>query len=217
MTMAAESSNTQIDTSMTDPEDNFDTKSQDSSTKSIDITTEEGKQNATAGTSALSKYLQHMGEIQQEAMDKLFSATVDGPCVSNCEGQVFGERLDSLTTSCRHPSDFFNFKNHDGRGHQVSNVAAPTASLGHYMVPLACEYCGAETTADCKSDCERPKLFFRKQKPPFASQDGWCDKTEYKLPPPPEQSNEAIELVDDNAGTNQQNSNWMRGFLHVMS
>ena len=85
------------------------------------------------------------------------------------------------------------------------------------MVPLSCEYCGAETTVDCKSDCERPKLFFRKQRPPFASQEGWCTKTEYRLPPPSEQSNEAIEVVDENGGTGKQKNNWMRGFLHVMS
>lgn len=89
----------QVDSSLTEPEDNTDdAKSQDSSNKSIDITTEEGKQNVTAGSSALSKYLQHMGDIQQEAMDKLFSATVDGPCsASTCEGDVFGERMDNLT------------------------------------------------------------------------------------------------------------------------
>ena len=46
--------------------------------------------------------------------------------------------------------------------------------------PRSCEYCKAETTLKCAWDCERPKLFSLKKRPPFESRDGWDPVTEYQ-------------------------------------
>lgn len=57
------------------------------------------------------------------------------------------------------------------------------APAGAYVVPISCEYCGSNTTTLCPSNCRRPKLFFRKQRPPFIPQsESWDRLTEYELP-----------------------------------
>lgn len=53
-------------------------------TPEIDITTEEGMQQASAGKSSLSVYLQQMGKLQREAFEKVYNA-VDQPCMPSCE------------------------------------------------------------------------------------------------------------------------------------
>ena len=35
--------------------------------------------------------------------------------------------------------------------------------------PRSCEYCHASTTAQCTTDCPRPKLFFQRKRPPFVN------------------------------------------------
>lgn len=55
--------------------------------------------------------------------------------------------------------------------------------VGAYVAPRSCEYCGASTTTLCPASCTRPKLYFRRQKPPFESPDRWDPVTEYELPP----------------------------------
>ena len=49
--------------------------------------------------------------------------------------------------------------------------------------PRSCEYCGESSTLNCGNDCDRPKLFFLKKRPPFESTDGWDHETEYRLDP----------------------------------
>lgn len=65
---------------------------------------------------------------------------------------------------------------------------SPSAPVG----PTACEYCGRTDTEHCKSNlpgdepdkdeniCPRPKLFFLKKRPPFATPEGWNPKTGYR-------------------------------------
>ena len=49
------------------------------------ITTEEGKKQVKAGSSALSRYLKEMHDYQNDAMEKLYSSTIDRPCTAGCE------------------------------------------------------------------------------------------------------------------------------------
>jgi hypothetical protein len=66
---------------------------------------------------------------------------------------------------------------------------SPSAPVG----PSACEYCGKSDTHHCTSNlpgedpttdgenvCPRPKLFFLKKRPPFATPEGWNPKTGYR-------------------------------------
>ena len=57
--------------------------------------------------------------------------------------------------------------------------------IGAYSIPSSCEYCGAEHLAMCPSDCDRPKLYFRKKRPPFCPPDKYDPITDYALPPTP--------------------------------
>lgn len=66
---------------------------------------------------------------------------------------------------------------------------SPSAPVG----PTTCEYCGKANTDHCISNlpgeeptndeekiCPRPKLFFLKKRPPFATPEGWNPKTGYR-------------------------------------
>jgi hypothetical protein len=53
-------------------------------TQEIDITTQEGMQQASSGKSSLSVYLQQMGKLQRDAFEKVYNA-VDQPCMPTCE------------------------------------------------------------------------------------------------------------------------------------
>lgn len=68
---------------------------------------------------------------------------------------------------------------------------SPSAPVG----PETCEYCGKGNTEHCTSNlpgegrtgngeeenvCPRPKLFFLKKRPPFATPEGWNPKTGYR-------------------------------------
>ena len=60
--------------------------------------------------------------------------------------------------------------------------------------PGSCEYCGSDSTERCQNDgsCSRPRLYFLKKRPPFATDwDGWDRETEFRANPferPPGQS-----------------------------
>ena len=45
-----------------------------------DITSQKGMQDASSGSSSLSKYLKQMGDLQREAFEKVYDA-VDQPCM----------------------------------------------------------------------------------------------------------------------------------------
>ncbi|KAL3794770.1 hypothetical protein HJC23_012780 [Cyclotella cryptica] len=97
-----------------------------------------------------------------------------------------------------HPLQFANcFPHRSPRSglydnHQSSSgyLYSPSAPVG----PSACEYCGKSDTNRCTSNlpgegdvgqdenvCPRPKLFFLKKRPPFATPEGWNPKTGYRL------------------------------------
>jgi hypothetical protein len=75
----------------------------------------------------------------------------------------------------------------DERNREDDNIQEHTVELyptaGAYVVPITCEYCGSNKTSQCPPNCERPKLFFRKQRPPFIPPTpSWDPITEYALP-----------------------------------
>jgi hypothetical protein len=69
-----------------------------SSVKSVnaDITTEEGKQQAQSGSSALSRYMQEMHDYQKGAIERLYTNTIDRPCAGACET---GDEVDFFMVS----------------------------------------------------------------------------------------------------------------------
>mmetsp|Transcript_26134 Transcript_26134/g.38298 ORF Transcript_26134/g.38298 Transcript_26134/m.38298 type:complete len:171 (-) Transcript_26134:1464-1976(-) len=136
-----------------------------------DITSEGGKQQASEGRSALSAYLRRMGDMPRDAFEKMFDNSVDRTCSISCEPSNY-------LMGCGQNFLPFHVVEDSEEGH-VEVIPAP----GMYLVPLHCEYCGAERTQDCVPECQRPKLFFRKKRPPFCPRaiDKWDPDTDYMI------------------------------------
>ena len=92
-----------------------------------------------------------------------------------------------------HPLSFVNCLPHRSPQDMYENTGSgylysPSAPVG----PTSCEYCGQSNTDNCRSNlpgeatedgtsvCPRPKLFFLKKRPPFATPEGWNPKTGYR-------------------------------------
>lgn len=137
-----------------------------------DITSDAGTAEAAAGGSPLGSYLSQMGDKQRETMERIYTRTVDGPCqtITSCE-QGLEEVFSDL--NCQF-LPFLKDTEDDGQG-----LYDQTPTIG----PKSCEYCKANSTNQCDEDCERPKLFFLKKRPPFADKEGWDPETEYRIDP----------------------------------
>jgi hypothetical protein len=73
----------------------------------------------------------------------------------------------------------FNPPTSDRARVEHNNNALP---VGSYIIARTCEYCGSETTDHCTQDCQRPKSFFRKKRPPFSPKGAdWESKTDYEI------------------------------------
>ena len=105
----------------------------------------------------------------------------------------------------RSPTFFPSTGPHDGENDD-EDASPYLYSRSAPVGPVACEYCGRSNAEDCTSNlpgddtrnhdgdpggddgiCPRPKLFFLKKIPPFATPDGWNPITEYRnvlLEPP---------------------------------
>ena len=82
---------------------------------------------------------------------------------------------------CRRPLDFLSLftSPHLDRSNSSDHQAL---ACGAYQIPKTCEYCGAESTKQCSSTCQRPKSFFRKKRPPFCPPGPeWDPITEYAI------------------------------------
>ena len=102
-----------------------------------------------------------------------------------CEGSTdFAEQMD-IFMRCQHPLDILAIFNEDGRGGS-SETINPSFSAdtdgdsqvnrvsGYHALPRACEYCGSPNIDLCRDspDCERPKSYFLREKPPFYAKGG---------------------------------------------
>jgi hypothetical protein len=84
--------------------------------------------------------------------------------------------------------------------------------FGAYAVPRTCEYCGAETTDCCEQDCQRPKSFFRKKRPPFSPKGpDWESKTDYEIVLPKKTvKDEVVAEANERPSSSLQ---WMAGIF----
>jgi hypothetical protein len=74
---------------------------------------------------------------------------------------------------------------------------------GAYEVPTTCEYCGAGHVSNCTPNCQRPKLFFAKQRPPFVpvggSSNGRCSAVKWDPVTDYEQVKEKVVVAMEDA------------------
>jgi hypothetical protein len=105
-----------------------------------------------------------------------FCAQIVLPAV--CQGA--GDQLD-IFMACRHPLDLLGIsgnphdddeQNHGVNGDGDHTVAADHQVSGYHAIPTTCEYCGSNDIGNCPDECQRPKSFFPKQRPPFCSKGG---------------------------------------------
>ncbi len=118
------------------------------------------------------------------------------PLFPACQGDALAEQIDMMTVrnfdfpfvelyhsnshhhnafvtffnsqQCRHPLELFSMF-HD---HRAPHLEAVDHLLpGMHVLPRTCEYCGASDTDLCTKECQRPKSFFRKSRPPFCPPD----------------------------------------------
>ena len=129
--------------------------------------------NTTAAEDTRS-YLTKLSDMQKEAIDSIYASAVDGPCqhVRELENTI----QESFLNNCQQ-FDFLHFlKTAEGQVDESVYARNAPISPGH------CEYCGAANTDDCGPECERPELFFRSKRPPFANNDDeWDPTTEYRI------------------------------------
>jgi hypothetical protein len=133
---------------------------------------------------------------------RLIYDTVDGPCqgvLPVC--QMSMEQQLDLFTHCRQPLSFLSlFREHnpnrcDGSGYEDDLPMG----MGMYVVPTFCEYCQAENTSECKGNCQRPKLYLQKKRPPFSKPNRalWDPATDNAIPQkqkePVDKSNSLVE------------------------
>jgi hypothetical protein len=94
-----------------------------------------------------------------------------------CQGA--GDQLD-IFMACRHPLDLLGMSfpqdGEDGNDNDISqhdnNSCDDVPRLsGYHAIPTECEYCGSSHIDQCPEDCERPRTFFPKQRPPFRPKD----------------------------------------------
>jgi len=139
----------------------------------------------------LQRYMQELQQYQHESMASIYTHTVDRPCLHNmCESNIDG---DYFLTSCRQPLSFLPFgKGAGGFGGDETNDGddwmihqdSVLPMAGAYTVPTDCEYCGSQHVSMCDpTTCERPKLFFKKRRPPFCQPDPqeWDPVTEFRI------------------------------------
>lgn len=86
------------------------------------------------------------------------------------------ERLE-FVTQCRHPRDFLSiFEAHDHHSGECNGMVDNSL---FYHIPSTCEYCGSVSVHHCPSNCQRPRVFLAKKRPPFCRKGPtWDSKTD---------------------------------------
>jgi hypothetical protein len=88
-----------------------------------------------------------------------------------------GDQLD-IFMACRHPLDLLGMASpQDDSGGDVSEYHASSNSgshrvSGYHAIPTSCEYCDSPDITKCPDDCQRPRSFFPKKRPPFCPKGG---------------------------------------------
>lgn len=108
-----------------------------------------------------------------------------------CQGTTdFAEQMD-IFMRCQHPLDILSIFQEDGKGAtgvdavnnsiDVDGGAQPVRASGYHAIARKCEYCGSQNIDLCREDpdCERPKTYFPRERPPFCSKGGskWATPT----------------------------------------
>ncbi len=108
-----------------------------------------------------------------------------------CQGTTdFAEQMD-IFMRCQHPLDILSIFQEDGKGAagvdavnnsiDVDGGAQPVRASGYHAIARKCEYCGSQNIDLCREDpdCERPKTYFPRERPPFCSKGGskWTTPT----------------------------------------
>jgi hypothetical protein len=113
------------------------------------------------------------------------------------------------------------FREHNNSTEEGGTTVMPMPASTFYVVPAACEYCYAAHTSQCGKDCQRPRLYFQKRRPPFCKADAnvWHPKTDYALRTTslkPTLSSDVVAAV----GKQQQEptgSSWVAGLFGTIS
>jgi hypothetical protein len=115
------------------------------------------------------QYLQQLGDRQKEAIEKFYHA-LDKPC-GDVEGIKCEDSLSNMTYfGCSFLSPVEDMQTRSVSGGEVENGFQKCREPYNPNIvgPKSCEYCRAKSTLDCDPrNCERPKLYFIKKKPPF--------------------------------------------------
>jgi len=79
--------------------------------------------------------------------------------------------------------------------HEFDEIVRGVGQASFYSLKESCEYCGSPSTKDCTLECQRPRLFLRKKRPPFCPKSDckWDSETDYEITREVEESHE-VEL-----------------------
>lgn len=151
--------------------------------KTIDGGIKKDSSSSPYSITPLMMYLRQLGDSQREALEKVYNTAMELPC------QTF--------TKCNNPLEKFPpfncaipFFKEEERYHCIPEHQCREPVNRNIVGPRSCEFCHAWSTLHCDIDCERPKLFLLKRRPPFKNKVGWDPVTEYQL--------DLFDLVDNN-------------------
>uniref|UniRef100_A0A7S2UNC0 Uncharacterized protein n=1 Tax=Attheya septentrionalis TaxID=420275 RepID=A0A7S2UNC0_9STRA len=208
--------------------------------------------NAHNDQSSLSIYLDNLGKMHRDALERMYSiavapcigtgssaANLDHPQPTNSSSQKESSRTNNLFSgvclesggaldeplgylNCSFPQ--FALVDHNS---QPNNNGDGDSSIGSAIGWRKCEYCACASVTNCGPTCQRPKLYFLKQKPPFCSPDGWDPDSEYPMHPFGTTQPDVLPLVTASSDTSQistlipekneqesnHNTSWMSGFF----
>lgn len=158
-------------------------------------------------SSPLLFYLRQLGDAQIQAIERVYQVAVESmQCkpLATCDRstKLYRPALDTVPcqslTNCHNPLKDFTFTKCNESLEAEFNCAIPyfknnknkdvtPTGIGYdpfnrnIVGPKSCEFCHASSTLRCHGDCERPKLFFMKKRPPFENSEEWDPVTEYHI------------------------------------
>jgi hypothetical protein len=150
------------------------------------------------------------GTDEDDFIKRIYETTIDGPChgvIPSCQITI-DQQLD-LFTHCRHPSSFLSLFQEHGDSRDGVEALPPGAGMGMYVMPIFCEYCGAEHTNDCNGSCQRPALYLQKKRPPFHKPSAlWDPATDHAIPQKRDKNS-----VSQGHGSSPLRKSWVAGLF----